>query len=111
MVHFKFFRSVPFAGANLSAVCAIAAMAGFLFLSSLYLQDVRGLSALHAGLLLLPMPVVMALCAPLAGRMVARPGPRLPLVIAGAALTLSSALLSRITDTTSATYLVCAYGL
>ena len=52
MVDFKFFRSVPFAGANLTAVCAIAAMAGFLFLSSLYLQDVRGLSALHAGLLL-----------------------------------------------------------
>jgi EmrB/QacA subfamily drug resistance transporter len=111
MLDLRFFRSIPFAGANLTAVCAIAAMAGFLFLSSLYLQDVRGLSALHAGLLLLPMPVVMALCAPLAGRMVARTGPRLPLVIAGAALTLSSALLSRITDTTSATYLVCAYGL
>jgi len=111
MLDFRFFRSIPFAGANLTAVCAIAAMAGFLFLSSLYLQDVRGLSALHAGLLLLPMPIVMALCAPLAGRMVARIGPRVPLVIAGAALTLSSALLSRITATTPALYLICAYGL
>jgi len=111
MLDLRFFRSIPFAGANLTAVCAIAAMAGFLFLSSLYLQDVRGLSALRAGLTLLPMPVVMAMCAPVAGRMVARRGPRVPLVIAGAALTLSSALLSRITDTTSATYLVCAYGL
>jgi EmrB/QacA subfamily drug resistance transporter len=111
MLDLRFFRSIPFAGANLTAVCAIAAMAGFLFLSSLYLQDVRGLSALHAGLLLLPMPVVMALCAPLAGRMVARIGPRVPLVIAGAALTLSSALLSRITSTTTVTYLICAYGL
>jgi EmrB/QacA subfamily drug resistance transporter len=111
MLDLRFFRSIPFAGANLTAVCAIAAMAGFLFLSSLYLQDVRGLSALQAGLTLLPMPVVMALCAPLAGRMVARRGPRLPLVIAGAALTLSSALLSRITDSTSAMYLVFAYGL
>ena len=111
MLDLRFFRSIPFAGANLTAVCAIAAMAGFLFLSSLYLQDVRGLSALRAGLTLLPMPVVMAMCAPVAGRMVARRGPRAPLVIAGAALTLSSALLSRITDTTSAIYLVCAYGL
>ena len=49
MLDFRFFRSVPFAGANLTAVCAIAAMAGFLFLSTLYLQDVRGLSALQAG--------------------------------------------------------------
>ena len=111
MVDFRFFRSVPFAGANLTAVCAIAAMAGFLFLSTLYLQDVRGLSALQAGLTILPMPVVMALCAPLAGRMVAKRGPRIPMVIAGAALTLSSAALSRLTGTTEHLYLVITYAL
>jgi EmrB/QacA subfamily drug resistance transporter len=111
MIDFRFFRSVPFAGANLTAVCAIAAMAGFLFLSTLYLQDVRGLSALQAGLTILPMPVVMALCAPLAGRMVARQGPRIPLVIAGAALTLSSAALSRLTGATQHSYLILAYAL
>ena len=111
MIDLRFFRSVPFAGANLTAVCAIASMAGFLFLSTLYLQDVRGMSALRAGLTLLPMPMVMAACAPLAGRMVARRGPRLPLVIAGAALTLSSAALSRLTDVTPAWYLVATYGL
>ena len=111
MIDLRFFRSVPFAGANLSAVCAIAAMAGFLFLSTLYLQDVRGLSALPAGLTILPMPVVMALCAPLAGRMVAARGPRIPLVIAGAALTISSAALSRLTGTTEHAYLIVAYGL
>ena len=111
MVDFRFFRSVPFAGANLTAVCAIAAMAGFLFLSTLYLQDVRGLSALQAGLTILPMPVVMALCAPLAGRMVAKRGPRIPLVIAGAALTLSSAALSRLTSSTEHLYLIVTYAM
>jgi len=111
MLDFRLFRSVPFAGANLTAVCAIAAMAGFLFLSTLYLQDVRGLSALQAGLSILPMPVVMALCAPMAGRMVARHGPRIPLVIAGAALTLSSAALSRLTGTTDHAYLIISYAL
>jgi EmrB/QacA subfamily drug resistance transporter len=111
MIDLRFFRSVPFAGANLSAVCAIAAMAGFLFLSTLYLQDVRGLSALQAGLTILPMPVVMALCAPLAGRMVAKHGPRVPLVIAGAALTLSSAALSQLTGSTGHVYLIVSYGM
>jgi len=111
MLDFRFFRSIPFAGANLTAICAIASMAGFLFLSTLYLQDVRGMTALRAGLTLLPMPVVMAACAPLAGRMVARRGPRLPLVIAGAALTLASAALSRLTDVTPIWYLVATYGL
>jgi len=38
-------------------------MAGFLFTVHLYLQDVRGLTAMQAGLTILPMPVVMALCA------------------------------------------------
>jgi EmrB/QacA subfamily drug resistance transporter len=111
MIDFRFFRSVPFAGANLTAVCAIAALAGFLFLSTLYLQDVRGLSALQAGLTILPMPVVMALCAPLAGRMVARRGPRVPLIIAGAALTLSSAALSQLSAATQHGYLIAAYAL
>ena len=108
---FRFFRSVPFAGANLTAICAIAATAGFLFLSSLYLQDVRGFSALRTGLPLLPMPVVMAICAPLAGRILASRGPRIPLIIAGAALTLSSAALSRQTGATPALYLAVTYGL
>jgi MFS family permease len=85
--------------------------AGFLFLSTLYLQDVRGLSALQAGLTILPMPVVMALCAPVAGRMVAKRGPRIPLVIAGAALTISSAALSRLTGTTEHSYLIVTYAL
>src|SRR5580698_3178844 len=35
MIDLRYFRSVPFTGANLTAVCAIAAMAGFLFLSTL----------------------------------------------------------------------------
>src|SRR5579863_6872295 len=111
ILDFRFFRSAPFAGANLTAVCATAAMAGFFFLSTLYLQDVRGLSALQAGLTILPMPAVMALCAPLAGRMVARRGPRIPLVIAGAAFTVSSAALSRLTGTTEHLYLVVTYAL
>lgn len=36
------------------AICLLAALGGFLFLSTLYLQDARGLSPLHAGLYLLP---------------------------------------------------------
>jgi EmrB/QacA subfamily drug resistance transporter len=59
----RFFRSAPFSGATLIAVAAFAAFGGFLFLNSLYLQDVRGFTALHAGLLTLPMAGMIALFA------------------------------------------------
>ena len=45
-----FFRSAPFAGSVLTAISATAAVGGFLFLATLYLQDVRAMSAVLAGL-------------------------------------------------------------
>jgi MFS family permease len=75
----------------------------------LYLQDVRGFSPLEAGLYLLPMAVTMAVCAPLAGRIVATRGARIPLVIAGLALIVGGVLLTRLTDAASADFLVVSY--
>jgi hypothetical protein len=43
------FRSVPFSGAIAIAAVASMALGGFLFLNTLYLQDVRGYSAPKAG--------------------------------------------------------------
>src|SRR6266487_1293627 len=59
LIELRFFRSAPFSGATLIAVSAFAALGGFLFLNTLYLQDVRGFSALHAGLLLLAAGIAM----------------------------------------------------
>jgi len=105
----RFFRSAPFSGATATAVTAFAAMGGFLVLNTLYLQDVRGFSPLAAGLFLLPMAVTMAVCAPLAGRIVATRGARIPLVIAGLALIAGGVLLTRLTDTAGAGFLVISY--
>jgi len=51
----------------------------------------------------------MAVCAPLAGRMVARRGTRMPLLVAGAGLIAAGALLTALTTSTSAGYLVLSY--
>src|ERR1700744_2113653 len=111
LIDFRFFKSVPFSAANATAVCAIAASAGFLFLTTLYLQAVRGFSPLRAGLTLLPMPIMMAVSSPLSGRILARRGPRVPFVIAGAALTLSTAALSQLSATSGPLFLIATYGL
>ncbi|MEV8503612.1 MFS transporter [Actinoplanes sp. NPDC051475] len=105
------FRSVPFAGAAVIAVCAFGALAGFLFLNALYLQDVRGLSALHAGLWTLPMALATAVVAPLSGRIVGARGPRLPLVLAGTAIALAMMPLTRLTASTPVWLLIAAYML
>ena len=105
------FRSARFAASITSGVCGIAALAGFGFLSSLYLQDVRGMSALDAGLTIGPMAAEMAVCAPLAGRMIARRGARIPAVCAGVAVAASSAALSRLTGLSSEAFLSVTYSL
>ncbi|MFM9369650.1 MFS transporter [Streptomyces sp. Da 82-17] len=92
LIDLRFFRSAPFSGATVIAVSAFAALSGFLFLSTLYLQDVRGLDALHAGLWMLPMAALTFLCAPLSGRLVGSRGPRLPLLVAGVAMSASGVL-------------------
>ena len=78
LIEIRFFRSAPFSGASAIAVCVFAAIGGFLFLNTLYLQDVRGLSPFHAGLYMLPMAGVMLIFSPLSGHIVGRdtgPGP------------------------------------
>jgi EmrB/QacA subfamily drug resistance transporter len=105
----RFFRSAPFSGATLIAVCAFGALAGFLFLNTIYLQEVRGYSPLHAGLYTLPMALMTVIFAPLSGRLVGARGTRLPLILAGSAMALSMLPLIRLTADTSPAVLVASY--
>ena len=107
----SFFRSIPFAGATVTAVAAFVALAGFLFLNTLYLQDILGYSALHAGLLTVPMAAAAAIASPISGRLTARSGARLPLVGAGILLTVAAIVLTTVTPTTPLPVLLVAYTL
>jgi EmrB/QacA subfamily drug resistance transporter len=111
VVDIRLFRNARFAALSMSAVLVTALLAGWLFLTTLYLQDVRGQSAAEAGLTILPMPVAMAACAALAGRVLARRGPRVPLAVAGCALAASCAALSRLTYDTSPGFLLVTYAM
>ncbi len=100
LLELHFFRSVPFAGATVIAVAAFCGFGSFLFLNTLYLQEVRGLSALTAGLCTLPVAVLIVVLAPISGRLVGRIGPRLPLVVAGMGMLAAGLALTRLTPTT-----------
>nr|WP_042177549.1 MFS transporter [Kibdelosporangium sp. MJ126-NF4]CEL12674.1 putative efflux membrane protein [Kibdelosporangium sp. MJ126-NF4]CTQ93538.1 putative efflux membrane protein [Kibdelosporangium sp. MJ126-NF4] len=88
LLELRLFRSVPFASAILMALFALCGFGAFLFVTTQYLQDVRGMSALVAGLCLLPVGVLILVLSPFTGRIVGTRGPRLPLVVAGTALAL-----------------------
>jgi EmrB/QacA subfamily drug resistance transporter len=109
LIDLRFFRSVPFSGATAIAVAAFAGLNGFLFLNTLYLQEARGLSAVHAGLYTLPMAAMTALCAPISGRVVGSRGPRGPLLVAGLGMTISAVMLTGLATDTSVGWLLLTY--
>ncbi len=110
LIELGFFRSIPFSGAAAIAVSSFAALGGYLFLNTLYLQEVRGLSALHAGLYVLPLAAMTIVFSPLSGRLVGRRGTRVPLVLGGLGITASSVmLLVGLSSTTSVAWLIAAY--
>jgi len=109
LLDLRFFRSAPFTGAVVIAITAFSALAGFLFLNTLYLQDARHLSALHAGLYTLPMAAMTVLLAPLSGRITGQRGPRIPLLVAGVMTTLGALMMSGVTATTPVAFLMLAY--
>ena len=109
LIDMRYFRSAPFSGATLICVVTLATLGGFLFLNTLYLQDVRGYSALHAGLLTIPMPAALAVFSNISGRLVASRGPRPALIAAGALIAVSTGLLVAVTAHTPVSYLIVVY--
>ncbi|MEU0671399.1 MFS transporter [Streptomyces sp. NPDC006172] len=79
LIPLALFRSVPLsAGVVLMVLMAIAFMGG-LFFVTFYLQNVHGMSPIDAGLHLLPLTGMMIVGSPLAGAMITKWGPRIPL--------------------------------
>jgi EmrB/QacA subfamily drug resistance transporter len=108
----RHFRSRSFSAAVLIGVCAFANLGGFLFLTSIYLQDVRGSSVIQAGLYMLPTAAAMALCPSLASWVTAMTGSaRLPLLSGGLALMLSTNSMSRLTGTSTDARLLLTFAL
>lgn len=71
-----FTRNRLFAFSNLAALINYSATFAIVFLLSLYLQKIQGLSPRNAGIILVAQPAMMALFSPVAGRLSDRIQPR-----------------------------------
>ncbi|MFJ4961030.1 Antiseptic resistance protein [Streptomyces sp. ADI96-02] len=80
LVPLGMFRSIPLtAGAVLMVLMAFAFMGG-LFFVTFFLQGVHGMSPVESGLHLLPLTAMMIVSSPVAGVLITKFGPRVPLV-------------------------------
>jgi len=90
---------------------AFSCFAGFLFLNTLYLQQVRGFSAFYTGLITLPLAAMMSVTASWSGRLVGRLGTRPSLLTAGTAFFASTLMLTELNRQTPLGWLLTAYAL
>ncbi|PZE19990.1 MDR family MFS transporter [Paenibacillus xerothermodurans] len=79
------FKDIKFSASVLISGLVMMSMMGGTFLMPIYLQNVQSMSALDAGILLLPQSVAMALMMPISGKLVAKTG-IVPLAIVGLAV-------------------------
>ncbi len=89
-----FLRSKLFSAANLTALLNYTAIYGVTFIMSFYLQVVAGYTPEEAGLVIIPMPLIMAVLSPLSGWASDKVGSRLISSAGMAIITLSLILLS-----------------
>jgi MFS family permease len=99
-------RNRVFVFANISFMICMLALFAVSFLLPFYLEELRGFDTLRSGLLLTPLPLTLALVAPISGALADRMGSRwlapLGLAIACAGLL----LLGGLTQTKSISYLI-----
>jgi EmrB/QacA subfamily drug resistance transporter len=81
MLSLTLFRSRTFAGTNLLTFLLYAALGGTLFFLPLNLIQVQNYSPTAAGAVLLPFILIMSLLSRWSGGLVARYGPRIPLIV------------------------------
>ncbi|KDN86003.1 hypothetical protein KCH_18200 [Kitasatospora cheerisanensis KCTC 2395] len=111
LLEVRLLRSAPVLSALVMAFAALCAFGAFLFAVTLYLQGVRGMPALRAGLCLAPVGVLIVLLSPWTGRTVGRRGPRLPLLLSGSALALAGGLLLLVGPGTPVPALLAVFAL
>lgn len=109
LLELRFFRSIPFSNASAIAVLAFSALGAFLFLNTLYLQEIRGLSALDAGLYTLPIAAMTLIFAPLSGRLTGHSGPRAGLLVGGLGIMVGGVLMTGLARHTTLSSLLPAY--
>jgi EmrB/QacA subfamily drug resistance transporter len=75
----KLFRSVPLSAGVVLVLTLMFAMFGAMFFMTFFMENVHGLDPVATGVRLLPMTAMLIVGAPLAGVVITKVGPRIPM--------------------------------
>mgnify|MGYP000874977324 FL=1 len=101
-----FHHNLAFTFSNLAALINYSATFAVGFILSLYLQYIKGFSAVHAGLILVFQPLVQVIVSPIAGKLSDRIEPRLVASLGMGISALGVMLLITLSKNTSLAYLI-----
>lgn len=111
MLDFKIYRFRMFALSSVISVVISASMFSGMILTPLYVQEVRGISPFHSGLLMLPGAVIMGIMSPITGRLFDKFGAKALSLIGLSLMVLTTYSLSVLTMEDSYFYLMAIYTL
>lgn len=110
ILEFRVFKNRTFALTTVLSMLIFALMMAIETMLPLYTQNMRGISALHSGLMLLPGAIVMAGMSPIAGIIFDKIGSKLLAIIGLTIITITTFLLSYLKLDTSITFIVIVYA-
>lgn len=111
ILEFRVFRNKTFTLTTIISMISFGMMVGVEVLMPLYIQNIRGLSALTSGLILLPGALLTALMSPVSGSLYDRFGARPLLIIGDAVMALMSVYFIFVGANTPIAWIVILYAL
>ncbi|WP_040208879.1 DHA2 family efflux MFS transporter permease subunit [Neobacillus jeddahensis] len=111
LLNFRVYKYPMFALSScISMVVNMALFSGMLLLP-IYVQNLRGISPMDAGLLLMPGAILMAFMSPVTGKLFDKIGGRVLAVVGLAIITVTTFGFSKLTLDTSYTHLILLYSI
>ncbi|MFJ8244766.1 DHA2 family efflux MFS transporter permease subunit [Peribacillus asahii] len=111
MLNFRIYKYPMYALSSVISMVVTMAMFSGMMLLPIYVQTIRGISPLDAGLMLLPGAILMALMSPITGKLFDKIGGRILAIIGLIITVVTSYYFSKLTLDTTYTHLIILYSL
>ena len=110
MLDFRVYKYPMYALSSAISVTLSMAMFSAMLLMPIYLQNIRGVSPMDSGLLMLPGALIMGIMMPITGKIFDKYGPKILAYVGLTIVVITTFLFSQLTDSTGYTELVVIYS-